>query len=228
MSGASQGPDRPVTFVEQSPTGIVGSFYWDPETGTEAVLIFAAATPSLPLEQRAWRSSRPRSPIERREILEGFSADGKVGLSDEARRSIPWGSLHSAQRSFVGSALIDSIESFRPPSKSTIDFLTFWGDLPSTFRSSRDLAAHASELRCVKEYLLAVYRDQSPSPAERVAEIEEISVARARNLIDRARQHGYLTRVEGGVGGAITEKAFAVAGEISTAETLTMMREKFL
>ena len=97
--------------------------------------------------------------------------------------------------------------------------------LPDGFRNSRDMQAHAMELRAAQEYLLAVYREKSMAPMARVAASLEVTVPTARNLIDRARRHGYLTRTQG-LGGELTDKAMQVAMAFHEAHRLVFKEPK--
>jgi hypothetical protein len=226
MDGSEQSPDGVRLIVEQGQAGTLAVFYWDPVAKVEAVLLYILHMSASPLEQRLWQSQLPMNRQQRYEVLDSFNAwPDKTGLTDESRRSVPWGVLQGAVRGYAGGANLDSIEAFRPPSTATVDFLKSRSVMPARFRNSRDMAASAAGLRVSKAYLLAVYREESPFPAVWAAQTEDITVGRARNLIERARHHGYLTRVEGGLGGALTAKAFDLADEFDALETKTMMGE---
>jgi hypothetical protein len=147
---------------------------------------------------------------EQRKMVDEFVLGTQRPMNDEVRRSAPWSTMQATYRAHEGVMAVREARDFTPPAVDTVNELQAEGILPSGFRNSRDMAAHAAELRAAKCYLLSVYGDHSLSPMEDVAAAENVTITRARNLIDRARQHGYLTRTEG-LGGELTAAAFAVA-----------------
>ena len=106
---------------------------------------------------------------------------------------------------------------FNPPTEELVDRLHGAGELMG-FRNVRDLRAHAAELRLLKPYLSALYDDETTKAVEDAAAIEGIEIGRARNLIVRAKNHGYVEKTPHAPLGVLTEKAVVLAKRMWTAD----------
>ena len=205
MSGTQKSAGAQIDVEEHS--GVLGAFYFDHESKTHAVVIFVPEVFDGPLEYRVWRAQWPLNKEERHALLSEFDVSGKYeSLSAEIFRSIPWGRMSATAKAETGQEQIQVLGKFEPPSEADVASVLDAGLLLG-FRNKRDLHAHAAELRLLKPYLLALYRDKSSTAVEFAARVEGIPIGRARNLIVRAKSHGYLVKAPQAPFGELTDRA---------------------
>ena len=188
---------------------VTATFYYDHESKVQAVVLFSPEISSGPLEYRVWRAQWPLDPDERQQVLAEFDVSGKLGLTTEQYRSIPWGRMSHLNQVRERAQAATLLELFNPPTEELVDRLHRAGELMG-FRNVRDLRAHAAELRILKPYLSALYDEETRKAVEDAAAIEGIEVGRARNLIVRAKNHGYVEKTPDAPLGVLTSKALGL------------------
>lgn len=165
----------------------------------------------LPIEVRTWRATEALAQPELNETLTRWTdypaSNHVIGISSEDIRAVSLGKMYRATDSKVFTEMHFPHDEFRVPSIKAIDEIVAGKLVPDVWRNSRDFKAHARELRSLKVYLHSVFEDQSIQPMRAVSEAENVSTMTARKIIDSARNHGYLTRRDGAMGGFVTEKA---------------------
>ena len=170
---------------------VVGVFYRNNETRGCAVAIFHKLLPGV-LEQRTWAHEWFPTKDERQKILKSFDISGHepLPLTDQVRRSIPWGRLLATHRAFLVDS--SSMKDFKPPSKDAVmRALTRKNYLH--FRNSRDLSAHAELLRIAQAYLVALAA-RSTTPIADVANELQISHDQAKNGVRRCKEFKYIDK----------------------------------
>lgn len=170
---------------------------------------------AIPIEVRTWRAKKSVSTRELQLMLELWEANrpqhSREGISSEEVRGIPVGQIHRSMQSRIRRDTLQEDIGLVVPTSNQIEAIIRARLVPDLWRNSRDLRAHARELRGAVAYLKAVYSDQSVQPMRAVADVVGGDLPSARKLIEQARAHGYLTRADGAVGGYITDKARSAA-----------------
>jgi hypothetical protein len=186
---------------------IVGVFYRDSETQGCAVAIFHELFQGV-LEQRTWAHQWFPTKKERQELLKSFDVRGHqpLPLTDQVRRSIPWGRLLAEHRAFQVDS--SSMADFKPPSKDAVKRALNRKNYLH-FRNSRDFSAHAELLRITKAYLVALAA-RSTTPIADVANELRISHDQAKNGVRRCKEFKYIDKDALGP----TSKAIELADEM--------------
>lgn len=131
-------------------------------------------------------------------------------ISERSLRGVPF---HRMQQEAATSYYNSEAEApLNLPSPEELDVCRSAG-LPQWFRSSRDMESAFDQLTAVAAYVEAVSSGAGKPVLEAASVVfgdqEPIHVTRLRNLIQFARQNGYLTRAQHGrSGGMPTRKAF--------------------
>ena len=190
----------------------VACFHYDHDTGVQAVVFFEPDISQGPLEYRLWKAQWPMEKKDRLKLVSDFDMYPKseLGVTSEGFRSVPWGRMLASAKATMGEDQLAKLQSFIPPTEAAVATLYKAGELLG-FRNIRDLQAHAAELRLLKPYLNALYDDASPTAVEDASIAEGIDVGRARNLISRAKNHGYLDRTPEAPLGELTNEAIDLA-----------------
>jgi len=164
-----------------------------------------------PGEIRIWRATNALPAQELKEIREGWSgqppSNQTLGIGSEEVRGVPVGKIFRAMQSKISQDTLVEKDSFEVPSIEETEQIILARLIPEEWRNSRDFRSHARELRAIKVYLHDVYAEQSIQPMRAVSDSEKVTIENARKIIDQSRNHGYLTRANGGVGGTVTDKA---------------------
>jgi len=157
------------------------------------------------LEERLerWvRSEYPHLPVIR--IQDG--AWPTTEYQDSGIRQVPFNQMTARVIREFGQQEVEG--SFAGPSAEQLEFLV---DHPEAFAgsSARQIAAHAAQLQAVDAYVKAI-ENGSTAPLKEVAEKLDVDHVRARNLIQFARNGGFLTggRTKGRATGRPTKEAF--------------------
>ncbi len=170
---------------------VVGVFYWDSDTQGCAVAIFHELFQGV-LEQRTWAHQWFPTKKERQEILKSFDVRGHqpLPLTDQVRRSIPWGRLLAEHRAFQVDS--SSMADFKPPSTDAVKRALNRKNYLH-FRNSRDFSAHAELLRITEAYLVALAA-RSTTPIAHVANELRISHDQAKNGVRRCKEFKYIDK----------------------------------
>jgi hypothetical protein len=162
-------------------------------------------------EVRSWRATRALTENELSQMFKrwtaGIPANIKAGINSDEVRGIPVGRIFRTMQARINEdSLVDSYD-FKVPNSEEIEEIINSRLIPDNWRNNRDFKAHARELRSIKIYLNAVYVGESAQPMREIVDREDVTIGIARKIIDQARSHGYLTRVDGSIGGLVTDKA---------------------
>lgn len=204
--------DAAVTTLYAVTANCAATSYFD--DGLQAIAFYDVGVDgrdAIPIEVRTWRARKSVSTRELQQMLELWEANrpqhSREGISSEEVRGIPVGQIHRSMLSRIRQDTLQEDIDLVVPTSDQIDAIITARLVPDLWRNSRDLRAHARELRGTVAYLKAVYSDQSVQPMRAVADKVGVDLPAARKLIEQARAHGYLTRADRAVGGYITEKA---------------------
>ena len=177
--------------------------FWDEPTGTEAVMFYwPEGAGSNPLEERVWEAQWPMTLDEIKDLIEDWSFHPKRGLTDLNRRTVPTAAMNSAFVSSRSWNLLVEADKLHLPNEQEllriIDLIDR-GQIPGSknpaLGNRRDLRGRWKELRAVQIYIEARVSSQDSKPARKIQEELELeNITAARNLIERARQHEYLSR----------------------------------
>ena len=148
------------------------------------------------------KSDRPMLPIEKRSIRHNDPTLKSVDVSQLRQLPIPLMERLMFQRA----DLIRYSEDFIGPSNAEMKRVIRHPG-PLGFKSERSLRAHLRQLQAVEQYLQAATHG-SLAPLLQVQKSLGVSANTARNLIQRARENGYLTASRSGKAiGRATDKA---------------------
>jgi hypothetical protein len=183
--------------------------FWDESTSTHAVQWWSLdVSVQYPLEERVWRAQQQMTDSEAKALAETFDLDLRhQGLTDANRRAVPTRAMTSAVLASSQAPAIDESTRLSIPTNQEIDSvveaidagLMNW-DSGSHYGNRRDLRGRHRALQAAKEYLIARLYWLDDKPAIRVCDALNLdSPAQARNIIQRARNFGYLTREEDGL-----------------------------
>ncbi len=200
-------PEEELVVEARDDGEVVGVFYRDSETQGCAVAIFHELFQGV-VEQRTWAHQWFPTKDERRAILESFDVRGRqpLPLTDQVRRSIPWGRLLAEHRAFQVDS--SSMADFKPPSKDAVERALNRKNYLH-FRNSRDFSAHAELLRITEAYLVALAA-RSTTPIADVANELRISHDQAKNGVRRCKEFKYIDKDALGP----TSKAIELADEM--------------
>ncbi len=200
-------PEEELVVEARDDGEVVGVFYRDSETQGCAVAIFHELFQGV-VEQRTWAHQWFPTKDERRAILESFDVRGRqpLPLTDQVRRSIPWGRLLAEHRAFQVHS--SSVADLKPPSKDAVKRALNRKNYLH-FRNSRDFSAHAELLRITKTYLVALAA-RSTTPIADVANELQISHDQAKNGVRRCKEFKYIDKDALGP----TPKAIELADEM--------------
>jgi hypothetical protein len=177
--------------------------FWDEPTHTEATMFYWPEGNGFnPVEERVWSAQWPMTIGELQQLLAEWEFVPKWALTDLHRRTVPTAAMNAKFLSTMSSHLIVEAEKLDLPSESELLSIIELMDLgrlaPSrnpALSNRRDLRGRWKELRAVQIYIQARVSDQDSKPARKIQEELELeNITSARNLIERARQHNYLSR----------------------------------
>lgn len=209
MEKVGAGAGDPRIQVVAGEDGKFLTHFWDETTGTEAVMFYwPDGFGSNPAEERVWESQRPMTDGEIKDLLADWSfvfkralSDLKGGLSDLNRRTVPIAAMNSAFVASVSLRLLKEADLLDLPKEhellQIIELIAkgqIVGSKNPALGNRRDLRGRWKELRAVQIYINAIVADQDSKPARKIQEELELeNITAARNLIQRARTHGYLS-----------------------------------
>ena len=182
--------------------------FWDEKTGTEALQFWSLDVSSqYPTEERLWHSDKPLSDEKLEAIGATWNYRDGFGITDANRRAVPTREMVREVLADMSVQMIDEVEQLRAPSDSDAQLILEMVDCgfmpwPSEdFGNRRDLLARVKALDAATTYISSRVFYKDTSPIRRVQEELGLSTyGEARNVIERARRYGYLTRESDGVG----------------------------
>ena len=202
MEKVGAGAGDPRIQVVAGEDGKFLTHFWDETTGTEAVMFYwPDGFGSNPAEERVWEAQRPMTDGEIKDLLADWSFVPKRGLSDLNRRTVPTAAMNSAFVASVSWSLLIQADRLDLPKEhellQIIELIAkgqIVGSKNPALGNRRDLRGRWKELRAVQIYINAIVADQDSKPARKIQEELELeNITAARNLIQRARTHGYLS-----------------------------------
>ncbi len=202
MEKVGAGAGDPRIQVVAGEDGKFLTHFWDEATGTEAVMFYwPDGFGSNPAEERVWEAQRPMTDGEIKDLLADWSFVPKTGLSDLNRRTVPTAAMNSAFVASVSWSLLIQADRLDLPKEhellQIIELIAkgqIVGSKNPALGNRRDLRGRWKELRAVQIYINAIVADQDSKPARKIQEELELeNITAARNLIQRARTHGYLS-----------------------------------
>jgi hypothetical protein len=202
MAQAGAGAGDPRIQVVAGEDGKFLTHFWDEATGTEAVMFYwPEGAGSNPVEERVWEAQRQMTGSDIKDLLAEWSFVPKRGLSDLNRRTVPTAAMNSAFVSSVSLSLLEEADLLDLPKEhellQIIELIAkghIAGSKNPALGNRRDLRGRWKELRAVQIYINAIVADQDSKPARKIQEELELeNITAARNLIQRARTHGYLS-----------------------------------
>jgi len=201
-SSDSEAGDALIQVIE----GLDGKYlthFWDESTHTEAVMFYWPEGCGFnPVEERVWSAQWPMTAEELTLLVNEWDFVPKWHLTDLHRRTVPTSAMNAKFLSSMTTHLLVTVEDLSLPSQQELDRiieLTDYGILSASqnpaLSNRRDLRGRWKELRAVQIYIQARVSDQDSKPARKIQEELGLeNITSARNLIERARQHNYLSR----------------------------------
>jgi hypothetical protein len=198
----SDAGDAPIQVIE----GLDGKFlthFWDESTHTEAAMFYWPEGYGFnPVEERVWSAQWPMTADELKLLVNEWDFVPKFPLTDLHRRTVPTSAMNAKFLSTMTTHLLVEVEDLSLPSEKELDRiieLTDEGILSASqnpaLSNRRDLRGRWKELRALQIYIQARVSEQDSKPARKVQqELGLENITSARNLIERARQHNYLSR----------------------------------
>jgi hypothetical protein len=199
-------PDEENITVLEDRLGNVSAHFYDPETKTEALLVWM---PEFffgrPVVSLLMSSDAPMAPEDIRDFTEAFldTPVGRQGLSAANRRAFPWATMVSAARAAMAPE-IALLRDFMLENEEGIDLVVEMSasgllELPSWASTPREFKARWKELRIAHGYLLNEVAARKPHPARELAAETGLDPVQIRNLLEQARQREFLSRPSKGV-----------------------------
>ncbi len=180
--------------------GNVSAHFYDPQTMTEALLLWIPEHfLGRPVMSLLMSSPAPMEPEEIRELTSVLLKDpeARQGLTAANRRAFPWAAMVSAARAEMAPEL--GVYDFALEDEPSIDLVVNMcaRDLlkfPSWASTPREFKARWKELRIAHGYLVNEVVARKEHPARELAAETDLSPVQIRNLLEQARQHEFLSR----------------------------------
>lgn len=219
--------------------GIFVAHFWDQESRTEAASYYDLnAWGDRPVEERLWQRAMRSTEEQICSLFEGKTRShgpdhdltNRAPITDANRRVVPTAAMNRAVSAAGAGRVMADVDRLRLPNEEEINLLieaiaqgrVVPGGAP-IFRNRRDLKGRWRELEALVNYAVAKVYHQDPAPARFVmTEMNLKDLTQARNLIHRARQHGYLSPGAETDEFQILEPAFELSDELH--RLLTIMR----
>lgn len=186
--------------------GLDGKFlthFWDESTHTEATMFYWPEGYGFnPVEERVWSAQWPMTADELKLLVNEWDFTPKLHLTDLHRRTVPTSAMNAKFLSTMTTHLLAEVEDLSLPSEQELDRIielmdkgTLNASQNPALSNRRDLRGRWKELRALQIYIQARVSEQDSKPARKVQEELGLeNITSARNLIERARQHNYLSR----------------------------------
>ena len=186
--------------------GNVSAHFYDPQTMTEALLLWIPQHfLGRPVMSLLMSSPAPMEPEEIRELSAVLLKDpeARQGLTAANRRAFPWATMVSAARAVMAPELA-LLHDFMLADEAGIDLVVEMSasgllEFPPWASTPREFKARWKELRIAHGYLLNEIVARKPHPARELAAETGLDPVQIRNLLEQARQREFLSRPSKGV-----------------------------